>query len=111
MDRHSLSRLLTAGYIEQHSLDLGKKRLALEVHVLEGSVLSVHEVVFDRLSHLQFDDEQVAEWDRLELTELWIDSGPESSSTEEWEVSFSLWDLAHVNLRCGSIEIDDVQLR
>ena len=111
MERQAFISALKEGYIESHALDLGKKQLNLEVHVLESAALSVYDVEFRGISHLEFDDQQVGEWERLQLTELWIDAAPESSGSEEWEVSFSLWDLAHVKLRCTTISIDNALVR
>ena len=111
MERRLFAKSLNEGYIERHTLDLSHQRFAIQVHVLERGVLSVYEVEFAGVSHFQFDDKQVGDWERLQLTQLWIDEAPENSGTEEWAVSFSLWDLAHVTLRCTSISIDGESVR
>jgi hypothetical protein len=111
VDRQSFIDALNAGYIDSHLLDLGKKSFRMEVHVLDRAALSVYDVTFHGVSHFNFDDQQVGEWERLQLTEIWIDNAPENSGSEEWEVSFSLWDLAHVKLRCMSITVDEEAIR
>ena len=111
MDRRSFIGTLSGGYIEAYSLDLRKRSFAIEVHVLNNETLSVYHVTFHGVSHFAFDDERTEDWDRLELTEMWIDAGPESSQSEEWEVKFSMWDLSHVELHCTSITVDEEAVR
>jgi len=111
VDRHSLSRTLCAGYIEQHLFDLERKLFSITVHVLEDATLSVYDVQFLGVSRFLFEDNQAGEWERLQLTELWLDAAPEASGTEEWEVTLSLWDLAHISVKCTGIVIDGEPLR
>lgn len=44
--------------------------------------------------------------DRLELTELWVDTVSETSEFDEWSVTISMWDMTHIQLRCSVITID-----
>lgn len=112
MDRTSLPRVLSGGYIEEHRLDVGEGIFAFRVEVLNDGVLSSYEVSCQHVSLLEYRDEQRgAIGERVQLTELWIENVPERSSSEEWELLLSLWDLAHVRIRCGSVVIDGVPLR
>ena len=111
MNRDTLAHTLSGGYIERHAFDIEKRLFLMNVHVLENGVLSTYDVRFQGISLFSFTDNQAGEWERIQLTELWIDAKPEESGTEEWEVTMSLWDLAHLKLRCSNITIDDDSLR
>lgn len=111
MDRKSFIDALSGGYIESYALDLRKCLFTMQVHVLKHGKLTVFDVAFHHVSHFAFDDERTEDWDQLEVTEMWVDSGPESSGSEEWEVMFSMWDLSHIKLRCTSISIDQDAVR
>lgn len=106
MNVERLKKTVAAGYIEQHALDLRSKTFGLVVHVIVNGVLTIYDVAFEHVSHFMFDDNQVGEWERIQLTELWVDAAPETSASEEWEVTISLWDLAHIRLRCMRVLVD-----
>lgn len=107
MERKLLNETLSGGYIEQYQLDVAANRLSLSVDVLENGTLSRHRVLFEKVSRFVFETESRSDaGDRLELTELWIDTTPESSATEEWELTISIFDLTHLRIRCSSISVD-----
>jgi len=110
MNVQAFRKSIAAGYIERHVLDLTSKSFLLTVHVLSNGILTVYEIGFEHVSHFVFDDNQVGEWERIQLTELWMDAAPETSASEEWEVTISLWDLAHIRLRCMRVLVDDEPL-
>ena len=112
MDRTKLNDVLNGGYIEEYELDMRRNRFSMRVDVLENGALSSYNVRFEKVSHFQFDTESLSEGgDRLQLTELWIDAPPEKSSSEEWEVTISIFDMSHIRLRCSVISVDDAVLR
>jgi hypothetical protein len=111
MDRTTLPQALNGGYIEQYEFDLHRNLFAIRVDVLDNDVLSSYEVRFEKLSHFSVDSESIGDKERLELTEMWIDTTPESSSTEEWSITISMWDITHIRLRCAVIVIDGAPLR
>src|SRR5690349_9784400 len=100
MDRASLGQSLNGGYIEEYNFDMHKNAFSMRVDVLENGVLSSYSVRFEKVSRFTFETESIGEGERLELTELWIDSAPETSSSEEWNVTISMWDMTHITLRC-----------
>src|SRR4051794_13142410 len=103
----SLNKMLSGGYIEHYDLDMRRNRLTLKVDVLEHGSLSNYELVFDKISQFEFETESKSNaGDRLELTELWIDELPESSPTEEWQLTISIFDMTHLSVRCSSIAVD-----
>lgn len=110
MNVQTLKKSVAGGYIEQHTLNLTSKSFALVVHVIVNAVLKAYDLTFEHVSHFAFDDNQVGEWERIQLTELWVDAAPETSATEEWEVTISLWDLAHIRLRCMRVLVDGYAL-
>lgn len=83
----------------------------MRVDVLENGTLSQYDVTFSGVSQLQFDSESDSTGDRLELTDLWIEMSPENSSTEEWGVLISIWDLTHLRIRCSTITVDGDALK
>jgi hypothetical protein len=101
MDRALLNETLEGGYIESYDIDLRKNRVAMRVEVLDGVHLSAYEVAFEKLSLLKYESDQSWRGDdyRLQVTDLYLDTTRESSSTEEWQVSISLWDTVHITLR------------
>lgn len=112
MERDRLVETLNGGYIEQFNLDLRRNALGLHVDVLEAGRLSTYELSFEKLSSLELQtDSRSDAGDRLQLTEMWIDLGPEESPTEEWAVTISIFDRTHVRLRCSSITIDGRGIR
>ena len=111
MDRAVLPQALNGGYIEEYELDLRRNLFAMRVDVLDNDVLSSYNVRFEKLSQFAMDSESLGDKERLELTEIWIDSTPESSSTEEWSITISMWDMTHIRLRCAVIVIDGAPLR
>jgi len=111
VDAETLAKNLSGGYIERHTFDLGAKAFTMNVSVLENAVLSMYAVTFVSVSHFAFVDNQVGEWERLELTQMWIVASPAASGSEEWEVTLSLWDLAQVELRCAAISVDGESVR
>jgi hypothetical protein len=113
MERGMLSGSLNGGYIEQYNFDMRRNLLSMRIDVLENDVLSSYDVEFQQVSHFVFETETrtgSAE-DRLELTELWIDAAPETSSSEEWAVTISMWDMTHITIRCSTITVDGDALR
>jgi len=112
MDRTKLNDVLNGGYIEEYEFDMLRNRFNMRVDVLENGAPSSYNVRFEKVSHFQFDTESPSEGgDRLQLTELWIDAPPEKSSSEEWEVTISIFDMSHIRLRCSVISVDGTVLR
>ena len=108
MDRAMIGDMLAGGYIEDYSFDMRRNAFAMRVDVLENGTLSRYDVVFARVSQFSFESEtrRGSLEDRLEVTEFTIESGPESSATEEWNVVISMWDTSFLRVRCSSIEVD-----
>ncbi|SRR6266540_3086472 len=106
MEPAELSHALSGGYVLRYALDLLAKTFSLGVEVLENGVLSHYEIVFRGVSHFALEDQSLGGWERIELTEIMIDKLPQESSTEEWELSMNLWDIAELSVRCQSIEVD-----
>ena len=112
MDRTMLSRSLNGGYIEEYEFDMRRNLVTMHVDVLDNGVLTTHDLRFEKVSHFAFDTESVgSQGDRLELTELWVDTAPETSEFEEWSVTISMWDMTHIGLRCSLITIDGNPIR
>lgn len=111
MDRAALKLAVDGGYIEKHRFDINANAFIMNVDVLEAGTLSTYEVRFESLSHFLFESESRGVKDRLELTEMWIDETPEASSSEEWAVTISMWDMTHIAIRCASIVVDGDPLR
>ena len=112
MQRHHLSDAVNGGYIENEVLDLRRGALSLRVEVLDNGRLTGYDIVFQKVSHLEFEtDSRSDAGDRLQMTELWIDAGPEESPTEEWAITISIFDLTHIRLRCSSITVDRETVR
>jgi hypothetical protein len=111
MDRTVLPQSLNGGYIEHYEYDVHRNVFAMRVDVLDGGTLSSYDVRFEKLSHFAVDSESRGDKERLELTEMWIDSAPESSSSEEWSITISMWDITHIHIRCAVIVIDGAPLR
>src|SRR5688500_15703219 len=106
VERNRLPEALNGGYIEHYEIDLRRQALVLQVDVLDGGVLSHFHVLFELLSYLEYESESRSDSEaRLQLTEIWIDSSPDASATEEWEVTISIFDLSHIRLRCTRITI------
>ena len=85
----------------------------MTVDVVDGDHLSSYEIRFERVSQLKYDTEQSwrGEDYRLQVTELYLDAAPESSGSEEWQVTISIWDTAHLTIRCSTIIINGEVLR
>lgn len=97
MERTELNGILTGGSIEQYDLDVRRNRLTMVIHVLENGKLSQHDVLFEKVSRFTYETESKSDaGERLEVTELWVDAGPESSATEEWDILISIFDLSHI---------------
>lgn len=112
MDRASLPRTLGGGYIEDYRLDLRQGSFAFRVDVLNEGVLASYEIACEHVSLFEYRDEELgAVGERLQLTELWIEKVPEESPTEEWELLLSLWDIAHIRIKCGGFLVDREPLR
>jgi hypothetical protein len=112
MDRTTIGQSLKGGYIEEYDFDMRRNRVTMRVDVLENEVLATYDVRFEKVSHFSFDTESLSTGgDRLELTELWVDTAPETSESEEWAVTISMWDMTHIVLRCSLITIDGSVLR
>lgn len=113
MERGTLSKALNGGYIEDYTIDMRRNVVSMRVDVLENGALSSHEMRFEQVSHFTFETETRtgSGEDRLELTELWIDGTPESSDSEEWSLTISMWDMSHIKLRCSRIIVDGEALR
>ena len=107
MDRTSLPRILGGGYIEDYRLDLRQASFVFRVGVLNQGTLASYDIECDRVSFFEYRDEELgAVGERLQLTEIWIEKAPEESLTEEWELLISLWDIAHIRIRCGGFLVD-----
>lgn len=107
-----LGQLLNGGYIEEYEFDMRRNIVTMRVDVLDNEAFASHNLRFEKISHFAFDTESVGgDDDRLELTELWVDTAPETSEFEEWSVTISMWDMTHVRLQCSAINIDGTLLR
>ena len=106
MQRESFATALEGGFIEEYSLDLLAKALTMRVDVLDAERLSSYQIGFVGISLLEFHDESVRQWERIEVTEIRIEEAPERSSTEEWKVWINFWDAAQLTLRCAAIRVD-----
>jgi hypothetical protein len=107
MERTKLNDVLNGGYIEEYEFDMRRNRFSMRVDVLDNGVLSSHNLRFEKVSHFQFDTESLSEGgDRLQLTELWIDEPPEKSSSEEWGITISIFDMSHIRIRCSVISLN-----
>lgn len=109
MERTALNGLVEGGYIEAYSFDMRAALVTMRVDVLDGERLSTYVIRFERVSRLTYDTEQSwfgADY-RLQLTELYVDEVPESSSSEEWQVTISMWDTARLTVRCSVILVDE----
>lgn len=111
MDRIVLKQSLDGGYIEEYSLDICANLFTMGVDVLDGETLSRYEVRFEHVTHFRIDSESRGIKGRLELTEIWIDESPEASSSEEWGVTISMWDMTHMTIKCAVILVDGHALR
>lgn len=110
MDRASLHPALYCGFITECNLDLLAKAFSLRVEVLGDGGLSLHDIRFSSVSHWAFTAERANPWERIEITDLEIEQGPEASASEEWHLWFNFWDTAELRVRCGSILIDGDRL-
>lgn len=110
MDRSLLHPALYCGFIAGYSLDLLDKSFSLRVEVLRDEGLSLYDVRFATVSHWSFTAERANPWERIEITDLEIEQGPEASPSEEWHLWFNFWDTAELRVRCGSVLIDDDRL-
>src|SRR5262245_37205615 len=106
-----LKQTVSGGYIERYVLDLAQKRFDARVEVLSEGVLAQYDLTFEELSDFSFDDESVAEWERLQLSDIWVDETPAESSREEWGVTISLWDVGYLKIRSAAVLIDGDLLR
>jgi len=112
LDRASFPQALSGGYIEEYNFDVGEGCFDFRVEALNNGAPSSYAVSCRHVSLLEYRDDQLgAIGERLQLTELWIEDAPERSPSEEWQLLLSLWDLAHIRVRCGSVVIDGVPLR
>jgi hypothetical protein len=91
MDRTTLPQSLNGGYIESYEFDLHCNLFRMRVDVLDDDVLSSYDVRFEKVSHFAVDSESRHDKERLELTEMWIDSTPEASRSEEWSITISMY--------------------
>lgn len=107
-----LGQLLNGGYIEEYEFDMRRNLVTMRVDVLDNEMFTSHNIRFEKISHFSFDTEsRGGDDDRLELTELWVETAPEASQFEEWSITISMWDMTHVSLRCSVIAIDGDVLR
>ena len=113
MDRDVVGRMLNGGYIEAYDIDMRRNCVSMRVDVLESGVLSSYDLSFGQVSSFLFETESRSGHldDRLDMTEVWIETAPEGSSSEEWEVKISMWDQTHVTLRCSTVTVDGDVLR
>ena len=111
MDRTALKQMLDGGYIEDYAFDMKANTFTIRVEVRDNDGLSSYDVRFEVLSQFLFDSESRGIKERLELTEIWIKETPEASSSEEWTVVISMWDMTHVTIRCTSILVDGDPVR
>lgn len=105
--RSEVSEALQGGYIEQYTFDLQRNSIVLRVDVIDAGTLSRYEVVFAKVSRFEFaTDSRSDAGNRLQVTELWVDTAPEGSATEEWTITISIFDMSHLRIRCTSILVD-----
>lgn len=110
MQRQALKDALAGGYIEAYELDLSRRAFNMRVDVLDD-VLVTYEIKFEKMSRFLLEEELGGTWERVQLTDIWIEEEPEHSKTEEWQILISLWDLVHISIRCAAILVDGVPLR
>ena len=109
MNRVQLSDALSGGYVETYSLDLSNKTFTMHVEVFDEDgreQLSVYDVTFSKCSRFALEDESGHPWERIQVMEVWIEEEPQSSASEEWQVLISLWDTAHLSIRCAGILVN-----
>ena len=113
MDRAGVPGQLNGGYIEEYDLDLRRNRMSLSVSVYDEEERAVrYEVAFESISRVCFETTSRREaGDRLQLTEIWVENGPESSGSEEWDILISIFDLSHLRVRCSGVSIDGETVR
>lgn len=111
INRETLSASLNGGYIEEYEFDIQRNLFTMRVDILDHGARSSHDVRFEKISHFAVDSESRRDKERLELTEVWINTPPESSESEEWSITISMWDLTHIHIRCALISIDGATLR
>ena len=113
MNRAALEAALEGGYIEQLNFDVFNNTLSLKIEVLDNGNLSIYDVLFERLGYVEYTAEP--SWTgsdrRLQVTELNLESAPEHSSSEEWQVTINMWDNSYLTVRCSVIRIDGETLR
>lgn len=110
MQRTVLPTAVAEGYITRYSLDMLDKIFSITVETLRAGVAAQYEIAFLGLTRFALTDNAHASWERLELTEVTIDHGPESSNDEEWEVRLNFWDVAELDIHCRTILVDGVAL-
>jgi hypothetical protein len=110
MQRQSLSAALEGGFIEEYAWDLLGKSLMFRVDVLSGGALSSYRVQFLAVSSIEYQDEPTRPWERIEVTEIRVEEGPEQSPSEEWKIWINFWDSAELTLRCAAIRVEDEPL-
>jgi hypothetical protein len=112
VERNALIEALSGGYIEHYELDLRRKALVLRVEMLNGETLSSYEIRCELLSFFAYDTESRSDSDaRLQLTELSINAAPGNSPSEEWDITISIFDMSHIQIRCSTIVVDGQTLR
>jgi hypothetical protein len=112
MNRTTVAQALNGGYIEEYNLDMRRNRFTMRVDVLENSALSRYALLFEKISRFEFrTDSKSDAGDRLQLTEMSIDLTPEQSSSEEWEVTMSMFDMSYLTLRCSLILVGGEAMR
>jgi len=110
MKHGDLQKAVSEGIIDSYFFDIKKKALTMHVVMTYAGVQSSYDLEFLQISHLQFDDEGTSEWEKLELTELWVDESPDQSSAKTWAITLNFWDLAQMVFRCGSITVNGENL-
>ncbi len=112
MQRTELNEVLAGGSVEQYDLDMQRNRLSMLIHVLDNGSLAQHDLLFEKVSCLNYETESKSDaGERLEITEVWVDAGPESSATEEWAIVISIFDYSHLRIRCSSVSVDGEPVR
>ena len=112
MERDELNGMLHGGAMEYFDFDPRQNLLSMHVTVLENGSSTRYQVQFEGISQFEFESESKKNGgDRLELTELWVDLAPESSKTEEWEITISIYDMTTLRIRCSSLSVNGGYVR
>jgi hypothetical protein len=111
MRREDLGPAIAGGYVTKYNLDLCEKSFEAEVEVLTNGAMSHHGLRFSGVSAFDLRDDKANRWERIEVTDIRVDEGPEGSAREEWRVWINFWDAAELTIRCATIQVNGDALK